>query len=714
MYALTFTSALYMLALPAYAADQSLLGSSGENTASAQGAAIQPQTQPSSQAGSSNLLNMSLQQLSDVEVTSVSKKAEKESQAPAAIYVITQEDIRRSGLQSIPELLRMVPGLQVAQSGSGNWAITSRGFDGQFANKLLVLIDGRTVYSPVYSGVYWDVQNVMLEDIDRIEVIRGPGATLWGANAVNGVINIITKSAKDTQGTLITAATGNQERASVAGRYGGKEGDLSYRTYAQYFNDNQEHLVSNPLFDIHNGEGAQDQWHNQQGGFRLDWDGGQKDQETVQGDVYSGQENALRFLPVTSTVNPNMYNVVDDTDDQSGMNILGRWTHEFNPDSKTTIQAYYDDFNLESENIGSSQHTQTFDFDFQHDLTVNDRNDVTWGLGYRFINSDFGNGFYIGFNPENYDENLFSGFLQDKIALLPDKVFLTLGTKLEHNDFSGFEYEPSARLSWIPTENQTLWASVSRAVQAPTQSGQNINLVLGSSPTPAPYNAIAPTNILIEQGNPMAESEDVLAYELGYRIQPRENLSFDLTGYVNEYTHLSSLTQGTTTLQYDSVMGAYFVTPEIAENANRGETHGFEATSTWEVTRYFKLSGGYTLYYSELHITGASLVTSQGNAPNQQFNIRSYLDLPHNVQFDTMLYYVDTLPAVNNGFGGVTAVPDYTRLDMRLGWTPLKGLDLSLIGQNLLQSEHAEFSPFLYQTSEEIGRSVIAKATVRF
>jgi iron complex outermembrane receptor protein len=205
-----------------------------------------------------------------------------------------------------------------------------------------------------------------------------------------------------------------------------------------------------------------------------------------------------------------------------------------------------------------------------------------------------------------------------------------------------------------------------------------------------------------------------MAYEIGYRIQPRENLSFDLTGFVNEYTHLDSLSQGATTLQYDPVMGAYFLTPEVNENANSGETHGFEASSTWEVTKFFKLSGSYTLYYSALHITDASLVTTQGSAPNQQFNIRSYIDLPHNVQFDTMLYYVDTLPAVSDGFGGTTAIPDYTRLDVRLGWVPLQGVDLSLIGQNLLQSEHQEFSPFLYETSEEIGRSVIAKATLRF
>jgi iron complex outermembrane receptor protein len=662
----------------------------------------------------SSLLNLSLQQLSDEEVTSVSKKAEKASQAAAAIYVITQEDIRRSGMQSVPELLRMVPGLQVAQTGSQNWAITSRGFDSQFSNKLLVLIDGRTVYTPVFSGVYWDVQNLMLEDVERIEVIRGPGATLWGANAVNGVINIITKSAKDTQGTLLTGAVGNQERVAAGARYGGTEGDLSYRTYAQYFNDNQQHTVANPVSGVTTGMGAQDQWHNGQGGFRLDWGNADKEGVTLQGDAYTGQENALRFLPVTASVSPTYFNVVDDTDDVSGVNVLGRWKHEINSGSDITLQGYYDDVNREFEDVGSSLHTQTFDVDFQHNLTLDAHNDLTWGLGYRFINSAFGNSFYISYAPENYYENLFSGFVQDKMALVPDKLFLTFGTKLEHNDFSGFEYEPSVRLSWIPSENQTVWAAVSRAVRAETQSDRNLNLTLATIPTPAPFTSFAASTVLAEVGSSEAVSEDVTTYELGYRIQPRRNISIDLTGYINEYDHLASLAQGSPSIAFDPSQGTFVFEPEVSQNLNSGETHGFEAATTWQATKSIKISGAYTLYYSDFHIVGASLVTASGTSPKQQFNLRSYVDLPYNVQWDTMLYYVDSLPAVGDGFGDTVNIPAYTRLDMRLGWVPVQGLDLSLIGQNLLQSQHEEFSPFLYQTPEEISRSVLAKATLRF
>jgi len=668
-----------------------------------------------------NLLNLSLQQLSDVEVTSVSKKAEKASQAAAAIYVITQEDIRRSGLQSVPELLRMVPGLQVAQSGAHNWAITSRGFDSQFSNKLLVLIDGRTVYTPVFSGVYWDIQNVMLEDIERIEVIRGPGATLWGANAVNGVINIITKSAKDTQGTLITAATGNQERVSTAGRYGGTQGDLAYRTYAEYFNDKQEHTVSNPISGATQGMSGKDDWQNGQGGFRLDWGKTENEQATLQGDAYEGQEDALRFLPVTAAVNPTFFNIVNDTDLVSGMNVLGRWKHQLKAGSDITLQAYYDDVNRQAyatDNISlgppTSLHTQTFDVDFQHNLTLDAHNEVTWGLGYRRITSGFGNSFYASFTPENFYENLFSGFLQDKMALVPDKLFMTFGTKLEHNDFSGFEYEPSIRLTWTPTDKQTVWAAVSRAVRAQTQSDTSLNLTLATIPTPPPFNIFSPSTVIAELGSSQTTSEDLTAYELGYRIQPMDNLSLDFTAFVNEYSHLASEATGAPSLAFDPIMGTYVFAPEISQNLNRGETHGFEAAATWEATKHIKISGGYTLYYENLHIVGSSLVTATGTAPKNQVNIRSYVDLPCNLQWDTMFYYVDRLPGTNDGFGDTMAIPAYGRLDMRVGWTPLQGVDLSLIGQNLLQSQHQEFSPFIFQTPEEISRSVLGKATVRF
>lgn len=648
----------------------------------------------------SDVFNMSLQQLTDMDVTSVSKRTEKASQTAAALYVISQEDIRRSGYQNIPDLLRMVPGLQVAQSGSGNWAVTSRGFNSEFSNKLLVMIDGRTVYSPVFSGVTWDVQNVMLEDVDRIEVIRGPGATLWGANAVNGVINIITKNAKDTQGGVVTAATGTQERIGTSARWGGAEGDLSYRTYGQYFDYNAQHFSSN-------GNGAGDPWDNGQGGFRMDWNGSGKDTGTLQGDAYKGQENVTRVLPVTSNVSSSLVNIVEDTDDVSGMNVLGRWKHAFNSDSDITLQGYYDDVVRQSELAGESIHTQTMDLDFQHNWTANSWNNITWGLGYRRINSDAGNSFYISYAPEDYYENLYSAFIQDKIPLIQDKLFLTGGSKFEHDDFSGFEYEPSVRLSWLPSDSQTVWAGISRAVHTANQANQYGSIALQSSTPPnPPFPPGTPTLIAAEQGSPDVTAENLLAYEAGYRIMPREDLSFDITGFYNYYSDLASLSQGTGTLRFNPLVGAYVYVPLVTGNVNSGETHGVEFASTWEATSRVKFNASYTIYESHLDITGPSLVTENGTAPNQEYSARAYVDLTHNVQWDTMFYHVDELPALG--------IPSYNKLDIRLGWTPIKGLDLSLMGQNLLNSEHMEFTPFLYETQEQIGRSVLAKATFRF
>ncbi len=645
-----------------------------------------------------DMLNLSLQQLSDIEVTSVSKRSEKASQAAAAIYVITQEDIRRSGLENVPELLRMVPGLQVAKSGSQNWVVTSRGFASQFANKLLVLIDGRTVYTPVFSGVFWDSHNLMLEDIERIEVIRGPGATLWGANAVNGVINIITKNAKDTQGSLVSAGAGNQQRAKAAGRYGGQQGEMSYRAYAQYVNHGEEKLLS--------GAEANDDWYNMQGGFRFDWNTSEKEQKTLQGDVYKAREGAKRYLPVTSAVSSSFGREVDDRDSASGANILGRWKHELNKGSDISLQAYYDDVRRDFGEVGASMHTQTVDMDFQHNLKLSQRHDITWGIGYRFIRSGYTNSFYIGYVPEDFNSNLFSSFIQDKVTLIPDELYFTFGTKLEHNGFSGLEYEPSARMAWTPTGNQTIWASVSRSIRAKTQSDENLRLVAAGFATPSPYNVIADSTLLVQEGDYGTESEEVIAYELGYRIQPVPNVSVDMTAFVNEYKRLASFSYGDATLKNDPFLGDYLYQPLISENNSHGETHGFEAAATWEVTPSVKLSGGYTLFYSNLKITGASLVTAEGTSPTQQINFRSYMDLPYDFQWDNMLYIVDPVPG--------KGVKSYTRYDTRIGWVPIQGLDLSIVGQNLLETDHQEYSGFLYQDAEKIGRSVFAKVTARF
>ncbi|MEI6730963.1 MAG: TonB-dependent receptor plug domain-containing protein, partial [Pseudomonadota bacterium] len=369
------------------------------------------------------------------------------------------------------------------------------------------------VYNPVFSGTNWDTQNVMLENIERIEVIRGPGATLWGANAVNGVINIVTKSAADTVGKLATVTVGNDLRASVAARYGDVKDGIAYRSYGQYFDYNQQHLKT--------GGGANDQWTNGQGGFRIDTDNLENDKFTFQGDTYKGEEQAKRYLPVTSRVSPSLFKVVDDTDNVSGANLAAKWKHSFAKDSKLTGQFYYDDVVRKTDYVGAGQHTQTFDFDLQHDFWANDYNNLTYGAGYRAIDSGFGNSFYIGYTPEDRVDNLFSGFVQDNIKIIPRTLALTVGSKVEHNAYSGFEYEPSVKLSWTPSKKQTGWLSVSRAVHTPNQTNQDINLVL--APLPGSL-----TKIVSEQGNPNTVSEVLTAYEAGYRFQHNSLYAADL------------------------------------------------------------------------------------------------------------------------------------------------------------------------------------------
>ena len=379
-----------------------------------------------------SLLGMSPAELSNIEVTSVSKKAEKASEAAAAVFVITQEDIRRSGATTIPDVLRMVPGVDVAQSGSHDWNVSVRGFNGTYANKLLVLIDGRTVYSNFFAGTIWELQDTLLEDIDRIEVIRGPGAAQWGANAVNGVINIITKNAKDTQGGLATASVGNQIKAIDGGRYGVKIGDDSYvRMYAKYNDDD--------AFNRTNGTSNGDGWQKRQAGFRSDSKLTTQDNLTVQGDLYDTHEGLKYTLPTLTS--PYTYQDPNDLE-ASGGNILTRWTRNITSESSIATQAYLD--NTAYKVDWGSYNTTTLDFDFQHTWTGWDRNEVVWGLGYRLISDHAETTSIFSLAPVESDNSLYSGFLQDKITLLPNSVFLTLGSKVEHNDYTGVEVQPSA------------------------------------------------------------------------------------------------------------------------------------------------------------------------------------------------------------------------------------------------------------------------------
>ncbi|HJT81348.1 MAG TPA: TonB-dependent receptor, partial [Chthoniobacterales bacterium] len=493
------------------------------------------------------LKKLSVEQLLDIDVTSVSKYPQKLSAAAAAVAVLTPDDLERSGVTNIPDALRLVPGLDVAQVDAHTWAISSRGFNDIFANKLLVLMDGRTLYTPLFSGVFWEVQDTFLQDIDRIEVVRGPGATLWGANAVNGVINVITKSARDTQGTLIFGGGGTEELGFGGARYGAKINDETFiRIYAKYNNRDSSLLP--------NDTDADDAWDMFRSGFRLDWEPGKADSLTFQGDIYAGHEDEVYTVP---TVAFPFAGIVASRDNVAGGNLLGRWTERFSATSDITMQAYWDRTVRNSAVFHETR--DTGDIDFQHRFGLGEHQEVIWGLGYRVTHDDVENSLNVSLFPDSRTLNLYSGFVQDDITILPDRLRLTIGSKFEHNDFTGFEIQPSGRISWTPVQSQTVWGSISRAVRTPSIAENDLRL------NPAPPIPVPPGTLTIF-GNPAIDSEELIAYEIGYRCQPFYQLTFDLSAFYNDYDKLRSiepLTPGP-------------IGPSTARNLLFGEAYGTE------------------------------------------------------------------------------------------------------------------------------------------
>lgn len=609
---------------------------------------------------------LSFEELLNVEVSSVSGHAEKIPQTPSAIQVITGEDIHRSGASSLPEALRLASNLEVAQVNSHDWAISARGFNNTLANKLLVLIDGRTIYTPLYAGVFWDAQNVMLDDVDRIEVISGPGATLWGANAVNGVINIVSKSARDTQGTIISGGGGSLLNEFGQIRYGDKiSTNVFFRIYGMGFNRDTSRRL--------NGTDGTDGWVMGQGGARLDWYPSDDSDTalTFIANGYAGEEN--KQFTNTTLVN--------------GQNLLGRWTKSLYEGSDYSIQAYWDRTYRKVPN-SFSENLNTYDVTFQHRLPIGSRHSLLWGTGYRLMQDRVSaltpN---LAFLPAHRDLQLFSGFLQDEITLVPDKLTFTLGTKLEHNDYSGFEFQPSARIAWAVTPRQLLWAAVSRAVRSPSRVDADLY---------APAPPAAPTALA---GGPGFDSEKLTSYEVGYRVQARTNLALSLASYYNFYDDLRSVDRLATNVV---VLGNHF----------EGEVWGIELSANYQPLDWWRLRGGYNYLHKKLSPTSsvASPSVREGNDPEHQFSLQSVMDFRGFVkgrdhfQFDVTGRYVDALHAPR--------VPNYIEADVRLAWEYKDDLELAIVGQNLLDNRHAEFGT--PTTRLEIPRSVYGKVTWRF
>jgi iron complex outermembrane receptor protein len=569
---------------------------------------------------------LSIEDLANIEIISVSKRPEPLSQAPASIYVITSEDIRRSGAVTLPDVLRLAPNLQVSRVSSSGYAISARGFSTfESAIKLLVLIDGRSIYTPLHAGVFWDQNQVMVEDIDRIEVISGPGGTLWGANAFNGVINIITRNSSETQGGLLSGQYGNvDQRAAV--RYGGKLGEHgSYRVYAQ-------DLERGPMAHA-DGTSATDAWDSEQGGFRTDWAAG-NNAFTVQGDIFD--------------------NAFDVGNRNRGKNLLTRWKHQLGGGSSLELQAYYD--TVDRTAPGVSDALETYDFQAQHSFRLGDNHQIVWGGGYRVVNDEFINHVNVFvLQPESDTLQLGNVFGQDSIKLEND-LTLTLGTKFEHSSLSGLDYLPSARLAWQVTPDHMLWTAVSRAVRTPSRFDRDLT---------------APG--FLEPASDF-ESEKLMAYEIGYRGQPTTNTSLSTTLFLHDYSDLRVLAVSPTS-------GLF-----TFDNKMEGIIYGIEAWGDYQVRPWWRLSAGFTLMQKNLDLkpgaVTAALDQHAGNDPDHQFSIRSSMDLLDNVEFDIGLRSIDDLPN--------PTVPSYLELDARIAWQVTDQLELSISGFNLLDNRHPE------------------------
>ncbi len=635
-----------------------------------------------------DLAEMDIADLMYLEVTSVSKKSQKLSEAPASIYVLTQDDLQRSGANSVPEALRMVPGLSVAQLDANKWAISTRGFNHLYSNKLLVLVDGITVYSPLFSGVHWDAQDLLLENIDRIEVIRGPGATLWGANAMNGVINITTKQTADTLGIQVTQFIGSNDKTITTGRYGGNLGENGhYRVFGKV-RDTRANVDSD-------GNNAADNWEQARAGIRADWEHGQNDQFTLQFNHYRGRNGETLTIPVNPiSFTEGLTKTFEDVIETSSTNVLGRWVHSFSDGSELSIQTYID---TQSRADIFEEQRDTYDIELQHHFPIGTSQEIIWGGGYRLMKSKTNGTNTYAFDPARRNTKLLNAFINDEINLITEKLTAVLGVKVEKNDFTGKEIQPSARMIWTPTKRQSYWAAVSRAVRTPSLNDSDAVINPG-------VQTEFGTMLTILRGASNLKSENLMAYELGFRAQPRNDLTFDASLYWHEYKNLQGVTFEGTTFPYVNLR---------FNHKQTGTAKGLDFSFNWQPTVRWKLLAGYSYLDLDLTEEGSNTVaTQEKESPKQQFQIRSYLDLNHDIQLNTMLYYVSALKIRDSVIQTNQEVDSYRRVDINIAWQTNKFIKLTTGINNLLQKQHAEFGSVPFVEATKIERSIYAKINI--
>jgi iron complex outermembrane recepter protein len=616
----------------------------------------------------------SLEELLKTDITSVSKKDKQLFDTPAAVYVVSREEIRSSGARNVPDALRLVPGMEVAQINSSTWDVGVRGFDERFSNKMLVMIDGRSLYSAIFGGIYWDSLDLVMEDIDRIEVIRGPGGSLWGSNAVNGTVNIITRSSQATQGALISEESGSDTPVSLTARYGGQAGKIgTYRIFSKYTDrfGNQDAT----------GHWAGDAWHLLHGGFRADLKVREHDALMLEGDMYAGSfgeplNESLVVAPYAKTVGGE--------NSLLGGTMLGRWTHSYVNGQETQVQFYYSKEDRDATE--RPDHMDTVDVDAQHHFRIGTRQDFVAGAGYRYSKVYAPATPYLTITPANQDFPLFSAFIQDEIALVPKKLSLTAGAKVEHNRFTGFDFQPSLRVNWRVTEKHAVWAAVSQAVKTPNLLNTSMNRILSVDQV----NGLTEASTLI--GNPKYKDEHLLAYEGGYRLQMKR-VSIDATGFLNRYDDVET----NEALAPVTHTGSQGYTEYPAQWANNlfGSSFGAEVAASWNVVSRWKLTASYSWLKLEMRANSRSNDTGtaggfNAGTPTDRFGVRSSYTLLKGLQFNTLAQFAGPLPS-GDIHNPTPAVPSYYRVDSNLQWHVGEYVRLDSGGQNLLAPRRAEY-----------------------
>ena len=633
-----------------------------------------------------DLKRLSLADLMKIEVTTVTRVPETIARVPAAVFVITADDIRRSGATSIPDALRLAPGVHVARMDAGRWAIGMRGFADRLARAMLVLIDGRAVYSPLFAGTYWEVQDTLLEDIDRIEIIRGPGGTLWGANAVTGIINIVTKPARTTRGVLVSAAAGGPvDRASGGLRFGGGLGTTGdYRAYVKAFH-------RGPLFRP-SGTDEFDDWNGVQAGFRADWSPREGRQFTVQGDAYRavlGQRVAL-----ASFAAPFNQTIARDAP-LTGGNVLGRWTEQLSADTALQFQTYYDRTARDEQPVAETR--DTFDIDVQLTHTQWARHAIAWGVGVRASSGRIDTVGLTAFAPPDRTDMLWNAFAQDDIALVPDRLQATVGAKFEHNEYSGAEVQPSVRLTWTPHVRHTVVWSMTRAVRTPSRVETDYTTTsLVSAATPS-FVRLLP--------NPDFVPEELRAYELGYRVTPGDRLYATVAAFYNQHDRTLSTELLPSIVESDAQGPPRLILPVTFANGLHGRSYGFEATADLRITPWWRATSNYA--YLRVEMTrnpGGNDVTQEATYerrhPRHQIELQTALDLPRGVTVNWFLRYVSALRTGN--------IPAYSTSDVRVGWQLAPRIEVAVVGRDLHDARHAEWPGAL-----QVRRSAFVQVILR-